>query len=71
MQKKWKWTDEKISLLIESIMAFKVKCESNNVDFSSNLVQMYIEVHSSLAKPYPEDFGMEKEKEASERYDKT
>ena len=59
--KNWKWTDDKVFLLIEWIMEYKVKCEFNNIDFNSNLVQMYIEILSKLAKSYLGDFNLENE----------
>lgn len=46
-------------------MSYKVKCEFNNVDFNSDLIQMYSEVRSTLAKSFPDDFGIEKETRAS------
>ena len=59
VERRWKWTYEKIDNLLDSVYAFKIKVTSRgSYDFQANKSYFYSEVREMMAAMYPEqDFG--------------
>jgi len=57
-QKRWMWTREKLNDLLDSVITFKTKMTSKNLEFEANKILFYSEVREMMAALYPEsDFG--------------
>ena len=57
-EKRWQWTDEMTGALVQCLLEFKQSEEEEGLDFEGDLVRLYAEVRTALAKKFnDQDFG--------------